>query len=264
MVGSTLLTILAEYCKEKGYFRLREPALPDSTKFRVSFMSNKFEQVKLILNYPNSGEQWLDALKASVESKRKRIAESWKKDKLSFMKVWYSKSSDDRTEIFSMLLDELQQAVEAYSDTKNISKLITEDLFSLIINEDGKSKIEDIVDSLMNDKYMEKGSGSTKVDAGIYEIPVIAAYAISADSEKCKVNRRDDIHEYFLFLRKMIHVSFVAQFLQRYTTISTKKKKINWRKHFGKSLVFCVMGLGLTLLVEHKNKIASLFKGIMS
>ncbi len=266
LVGSTLLTVLAEYCKEKGYFRMREPALKDSIKFRVSLMTNKFEEIRFILNYPNNAEQWLIALKKSIESKRKKIAENWKKDKGSFMKLWNNKSLDDKQAIFSVLLKELQQAVEAYSDTKNISNLITEELFLLISKDNEKeySNIENIIDSLMNDKYMEKGNGSNKPGALIYEIPVVAAYEISTDSDKSKVNRRDDIHEYLVFLRKMIHVLFVVQFLQRYSTINTKKKNINWRKHFGKSLSFCTMGLVLTLIVEYKSTITSFFQGIMS
>ncbi len=265
LVGSTLLTALAEHCKEKGYFRMREPALQDSIKFRVSLMTNKFEECKFILNYPNNSEKWLNSLKLSVESKRKRIADSWKKDKVSFMKLWNNKSLDDRTAIFSVLLNELQQAVEAYTDTKNISKLITEELFSLVIKDDANNNIiEDIIDSLMNQKYMEKNNGLTKPVAIIYEIPVVSAYEVSSDSNKCKVNRRDDIHDYLLSLRKMIYVLFVVQFLQRHSTINTKQKKINWRKHFGKSLMFCVMGLVLTLFVENKNEITSFFKYIMS
>jgi len=266
LVGSTLLTVLAEYCKEKGYFRMREPALKDSIKFRVSLMTNKFEEIRFILNYPNNAEQWLIALKTTIELKRKKIAENWKKDKGSFMKLWNNKSLDDKQAILSVLLKELQQAVEAYSDTKNISNLITEELFLLISKDNEKeyNNIENIIDLLMNDKYMEKGNGSTKPGALIYEIPVVAAYEISTDSDKCKVNRRDDIHEYLVILRKMIHVLFVVQFLQRYSTINTKKKNINWRKHFGKSLTFCTMGLVLTLIVEYKTTITSFFQGIMS
>lgn len=265
LAGSTLLTALAEYCKEKGYFRMRESALQDSVKFRVSIMTNEFKECKFILNYPNNSEKWLNSLKLSVESKRKKIADSWKKDKVSFMKLWNNKSLDDRIAIFSTLLNELQQAVEAYTDNNNISKLITVELFSLIIKDDANSsKIEGIIDSLTNPKYMEINNGSTKSGDLIYEIPVVSAYEVSSDIDKCKVNRRDDIHDYLVLLRKMIYVLFVVQFLQRHSAIDTKQKKINWRKHFEKSLMFCVMGLMLTLFVENKNEITSFFKYIMS